>query len=378
MKEPGAPCPFLCGAKGGELHGWLEIIGKCNLECTYCYTDSKLEVEEELSTEEVKTIIDALKELKALTLTFSGGEPCLKQDLPELIEYASQHIETKLVTNGTVLTNQIIDALTASKTQVQLSIDSVNPRSYEKSRGRPFLSRVLKNIDNLLENDIELVLAVTLTEHTMDSVFDVLHFAIEKGIANVHMGSLIPEGRGKADRLLSGCFLKKLYEFQKENFEVISIDIIEDLLFPIILEEKKDVYCNAMMGKTLEIGFDGTVYICGGMRELKSMNLGNIRKDPLESIYERAIRENKMVYLPVDKLETCKECQYKYICAGGCRARAYHYSKGNLLAEEPNCKFLKNIIRVMLEDYKKGELDAYATLLRFFLEETGIRRKKIF
>lgn len=378
MKEPRVPCPFLCGAKGGELHGWVEITGKCNLECTYCYTDSSLKVEEDLSTEEVKDIIDAFKNLKTSTLAFSGGEPCLRKDLPELMQYAHRSIETKLVTNGTIITQEIMDALADGNVQVQLSIDTVTPQQYERSRGKPFLSRVQKNIDQLLEHGIDIVLAVTLTEHTMRTLFDVFNYAIEKNIVNIHLGSLIPEGRGKADKPLPRQLLQNLYEFQKDHFELISIDLVEDFLIPIITEEKREVYCNAMMGNTMEIGFDGTVYICGGMRELTWMKLGNIREESLTDIYETAVSNNRMVYIPVDRLDACKACEYKYICSGGCRARAYHFSGGDIMAAAPECDDVKELIRIILHDYERGELDAYAMVLRHFLRETGVKRRKIF
>ena len=72
----------------------------CNQNCIHCYAaGQELVSEEELSTEEWKRIIDKCREVCIPQVTFTGGEPTMREDLFELIDYASFFV-TRLNTNG--------------------------------------------------------------------------------------------------------------------------------------------------------------------------------------------------------------------------------------------------------------------------------------
>jgi uncharacterized radical SAM superfamily Fe-S cluster-containing enzyme len=83
----------------------------CNQKCLHCYAAGQPEAEvKELSTAEWKLVIDACKKANIPQLTFTGGEPTLRGDLVELVEYA-QWFVTRLNTNGVNLTADLARAL---------------------------------------------------------------------------------------------------------------------------------------------------------------------------------------------------------------------------------------------------------------------------
>ncbi|MCM8820169.1 MAG: radical SAM protein, partial [Candidatus Omnitrophica bacterium] len=91
-----------------EAH--LELTYRCNLNCVYCYC---LKDPNEISTNRFKEIISKLKDLEVFFLTFSGGEPLLREDFLELYLYARKKgFLISILTNGTLFNKKIIDVLT--------------------------------------------------------------------------------------------------------------------------------------------------------------------------------------------------------------------------------------------------------------------------
>lgn len=364
------PCPFLCYEGKSELYGWVEITNRCNLKCPYCYANSSALSKNELSLSEIKGVLEGFRTLRAKIVMISGGEPTLRPDLVEILGYGTKKLNLKLilVSNGILLSPRIIKILSTYQIPIQLSIDSVDPKVYQKSRGVDLLPFVLKNIDLLLRNNVEIFLAATLTRITEKSIQELVEFAVDKGIQNVHIGELIPEGRSKTNKeiFVSSIYpvYKEIYELQKKYFLFVSIDMIENLLYPIIFKEKKDYYCNAMRGRTLEVGFDGQVYFCGGIRGLSGMEVLNVKNSSLLLIYKQMKNKYRKYQVSVSEIRECKDCQYAHICAGGCRAIAYHYYSGDIMKKHPYCPDIKRIIREIYKDLESGKLDEYVDFLK--------------
>ena len=97
-------------------HYYIELTRRCNLRCKMCqYLDwlenvpIKEQMEGELSTEEWKNVISQMQSWSLIT--FTGGEPLIRKDFMELFDYASQHARTHLISNGTMITEEIANKL---------------------------------------------------------------------------------------------------------------------------------------------------------------------------------------------------------------------------------------------------------------------------
>jgi sulfatase maturation enzyme AslB (radical SAM superfamily) len=89
-----------------------EITKKCNLRCKHCLSDSGQRCPDELTTREAKKVIDALEANKVFNVSLSGGEPLIRPDIFELLEYSSEKkIGVELLTNGTLITKETVDRL---------------------------------------------------------------------------------------------------------------------------------------------------------------------------------------------------------------------------------------------------------------------------
>src|SRR6185312_9565993 len=87
---------------------WFEVTRACDLRCTHCYIDAGKKRANELSTREVFAALDDLAALGAFSLVLAGGEPYLRRDFPEILEYAaSLGFVIAIVTNGSLLTPEL-------------------------------------------------------------------------------------------------------------------------------------------------------------------------------------------------------------------------------------------------------------------------------
>ena len=105
----------------------LVVVRKCNLSCGYCNEYDK--TSEPVPLDILKQRLTKLKELGAFSVCFTGGEPTLHPDLPELIRFARHELKffkTVMITNGFLLTKELIIALNEAGLQdMQISIDGV-------------------------------------------------------------------------------------------------------------------------------------------------------------------------------------------------------------------------------------------------------------
>ena len=128
----------------------------CNQKCLHCYASGeKLSNVEELSTVEWKKIIDILKESKVPQLTFTGGEPTIRKDLVELIEY-SQWFITRLNTNGILLTEELCQELyKASLDSVQITFYSSDKNIHNMLVGGVHFEKTVEGIKNAIKANLD-------------------------------------------------------------------------------------------------------------------------------------------------------------------------------------------------------------------------------
>jgi uncharacterized radical SAM superfamily Fe-S cluster-containing enzyme len=149
-------CPFDCGLcprhESSTVLGVIDITTRCNLRCPTCFANGRGH-EKDPTAEEIKAIVDNLAaNTTASGLQFSGGEPTVRADLPELISYAREkfdHVEVN--TNGIKMAESkeyCTEIESAGTSVVYLQFDGVTEEPYEKLRGQKLLEVKKKAIEN--------------------------------------------------------------------------------------------------------------------------------------------------------------------------------------------------------------------------------------
>lgn len=109
---------------------------QCNQKCRFCYAAGQaLGASSEMSTHEWKAVLDRLKQARVPMVTFTGGEPTLRPDIVELVDYAKWFV-TRLNTNGVALTDELVKGLkAASLDSLQVTLYSADPAIHHALTG---------------------------------------------------------------------------------------------------------------------------------------------------------------------------------------------------------------------------------------------------
>lgn len=314
---------------------YLHVTDKCNLHCLGCYSFVDMRNEkEDLRKEDCFQILSSLKDAGIKKLVISGGEPFLRKDLWEILKYGKEecHIQyITVITNGT-LDFKAYEASLSYMDEINVSVDGFSPDTgFIRDEG--IMPKVIESIKKFSEH-LKVNLIITLHKRNMEYMEDYMEFAGYLGVNySFSIFTAEPDNILFQDYILSDGDLlfveKKLMEL---NGEVTLQDFPVDG-FNLVCRKK----CEAG-NKLISIAADGTVYPCH-MLHKDRFALGNaLRRSIKEIVFSK---ENPFQELSVDKMHGCRNCNYKYLCGGGCRGRSYLYY--SVLEEKDTyCTMIKN------------------------------------
>lgn len=171
----------------------------CNQKCVHCYAAGQKQAEEEeLSTEQWLEIIDKLRKIGIPQITFTGGEPTMRDDLFELIDRARWFV-SRLNTNGIKLTKEYCEKLKEVEIDsVQITFYSSDKEIHNKLVGAPQYDNTVAGIENALAAGLSLSINTPLCTLNRDYV-ETLKFLHEKGVMYVTCSGLITTGNATTE-----------------------------------------------------------------------------------------------------------------------------------------------------------------------------------
>ncbi len=187
-------CPYDCGIcpehKSHTVLAIIDITNRCNLRCPICFAHAGAAgYLYEPTKEEIRGILENLRSNKPVPppgLQFSGGEPTVRDDLPELVKMAKdmgfQHVEIN--SNGIKMAESVDYCKTLKKagvSTVYLQFDGVTPEPYKVARGFDLLTIKKRTLENLKKAGFHSVVLVPVLVGGVntDQVGDIIRFAIE-------------------------------------------------------------------------------------------------------------------------------------------------------------------------------------------------------
>ncbi|MDD2522147.1 MAG: radical SAM protein [Anaerolineaceae bacterium] len=178
----------------------LAITYRCNNDCAHCY-NARARNYPELSTAEWKAIIDKLWEIGIPHVVFTGGEPTLRDDLPELVAYADQKgMVTGINTNGIRLADQaLLDRLVnAGLDHVQITLESHDAQIHDQMvRRSGAWEKTVAGIRNVVKSKLYMMTNTTLLNNNAGQLRETLEFLASEGVPTVGLNALIYSGKGK-------------------------------------------------------------------------------------------------------------------------------------------------------------------------------------
>lgn len=320
----------------------IETTNQCNLRCSYCFNESSIQNREHINIETIKKIISEAEIMNPLpTITFSGGEFFLYSFWEQALKFISKtKIPFKIITNGTLLTEEIIEKLSNYRLELlQISIDgSTEKENILRGYGNvEKIINVLKKIASYPTLKKNTVIRMTVSKANIDTLIDSIEYYNSLGYY-VRMGYLFSMGRGMKNPYILDTndiykLHTKLYELKKSfklNFDMPVLSTYA----PCNLIEKN-------IPLNIRIKANGEVYACFGVESCE-FNIGYINKNSLEQILNGTKLLNAIKFMlqryEIMRDSECKQCVAKDICKGGCLGHSL-YENGN--AYQPPVRLCK-------------------------------------
>ena len=311
-------------------HLFFELTTACNERCFHCGSNCSEPQPGELTTEEYKRILDQIKEdfdISRMLLCITGGEPLLRRDFFEIMNYAKDlGFKWGMTSNATLITKEVAHKLKeAGMKTISVSIDGL-PATHDELRGMPRAYELaMRGVQNLIdENAFTSIQITTVINHRNISELDEL-FEIMKGIDidSWRVINLEPIGRAllRPDLMCTKDDLKRMFDFirkaRQDGFPVLyGCSHYLGLDYEV---EVREWYwlCNAGV-YTASIMSNGDIGACLDIERNPKVIQGNIREDRFKDVWENRFeifRRNK-----AEDSSKCRECVHKKYCRGD----AYH------------------------------------------------------
>lgn len=339
------------------------VTRKCNLKCIHCYahaTDQALA--DELTTTEGKALIDDLAQFGAPVMLFSGGEPLVRKDLPELAAYAVEKgMRAVISTNGTLISADVAKTLkTIGLSYVGVSLDGMQPVN-DRFRGVPgSFDKALAGIRNCQDAGIKVGLRFTINRYNVDEIPAIFDLLEDMNIPRVCFYHLVYAGRGsemvKEDLTLEetrkavDLIIDRTRVLHDKGLakEVLTVDNHADgpYLYLRLLKENPERAAEVLellkmnegnnSGRGIGcVSWDGEVYADQFWRH---HSFGNVRERPFSQIWTQP--EDELLLKLKDKKQyvkgRCSTCSWLDVCGGNFRVRA-EALHNDVWAPDPAC-----------------------------------------
>jgi mycofactocin radical SAM maturase len=175
-----------------------ELTYACNLACVHCLSSSGRRDPRELSTAECRRVVNELQRMQVFYVNIGGGEPTVRRDFWELLEYATAHdVGVKFSTNGSRITPERARLLAAnSYLDVQISLDGASAEVNDAVRGAGSYATALRAMEHLADAGMRnFKLSVVMTRHNVTQL-DALEAIADRYGAQLRLTRLRPSGRG--------------------------------------------------------------------------------------------------------------------------------------------------------------------------------------
>jgi mycofactocin radical SAM maturase len=312
----------------------------CNLSCIHCLSDAGKKRADELTTDECKQVIDAASAMKVFQFNIGGGEPFMRPDFIDLMDYAhSKEIVTCISTNGTLIDDEVSQRLDNRLVYIQVSLDGATPDSNDPIRGKGSFKKVMRALECLRKCDIEVSINCVLTRRSFPELDKMVALAADFG-AKLRVSRFRPSGRGLdawSDLNIEKSHMLAFSEWLSQHLGVST----GDSFFSISTEERRSLGLN-MCGAcklTCCISPEGNLYPCAFLQDREFL-AGSLPQDDFTDLWN-----NSPVFHSFRALEikSCESCQRFEMCHGGCPAIAYHTQR-KLGIPDPGC--LANCVSV--------------------------------
>ncbi|MBK7901356.1 MAG: pyrroloquinoline quinone biosynthesis protein PqqE [Azonexus sp.] len=328
--------------QGKPLWLVLELTYRCPLKCPWCSNPVNFDAcgSNELSTEEWKRVLKEGRQLGALQLGFTGGEPMLRDDLEELVGEASRlGYYTNLITSGVGVNETRLAALKAAGlNQIQLSIQSSDRDLTDRLVGARAFDLKIEVAKMMKRYGFPMVLNVPVFRQNVDQTAEILAMAEDIGVEYVEFANIQYYNWAMVNRdelLPTREQIERAEKTVQAARERLGDKMTIYFVIPDYYEERPKACMNGWGAIHLTVAPDGAALPCQEARLIEGLEFPTVREHSLAWLWDESPTFQKFRGQGWMK-EPCNSCHEKEKDFGGCRCQAFLLT-GDACNTDPAC-----------------------------------------
>ena len=314
------------------------LTSRCNAKCMHCSSGTS-KIIKELPSELVEKVLIELNRLGVFQIGFSGGEPLLHPQIWEILRKAVEiGFNVGIGTNGYIINHHMVKRLKKIGIHhVQISLDSINPKSHDEFRGiKGLWTRAVNAVELLQQENILVNICMTPNRKNWMEVEAMIDWCVEKNVNCFNMSQFVPTGNGTAELDLLPFEWKQVlevWERKRKEYESKMAFTAHEAQLVLVSDYVRQLkgFKGCQAGKGVGcINYDGRVTPC----VMLDVDCGNIYQKSFEDIWGNSkiiseLQDEKTFF------NQCSECRYFPKCKG-CRGVAYAIT-GDYKEKDPHC-----------------------------------------
>ncbi|MFC7212479.1 TIGR04053 family radical SAM/SPASM domain-containing protein [Saliphagus sp. GCM10025334] len=332
-----------------------EVTQACALACTHCRADAQPERHpDELTTADGKRLLEDASDFgEGQLVVLSGGDPLVRDDVPELVEYGTDlGLRMTITPSGTrSVTRDRIEALSdAGLRRMALSLDGATPESHDAFRGEAgSFGETIRAMKDARAAGVPAQINTTVCRQTVDELPAIRSLIADLGVVMWSVFFLVPVGRGRILEPISPEEADAVMSWLAEvsDSEPFGVKTTEAPQYRRVrLQERREsddgaVDASGLRRRSGIVAGDGFAFVSHVGEVYPSgflpASAGNVREEPISDIYRdsalfRSLRDRGQLR------GKCGACEFRTVC-GGSRSRAYAYTD-DPLESDPLCPYV--------------------------------------
>ncbi len=367
----------------GQLNElWIHTNNSCNLTCSHCLVNSSPHEDEGLPADVIKKIVDEAVDLGTTRFFFTGGEPFIRRDIFNLIEYICNVKNRKLIilTNGTLLNGIIMEQLEGvdkENLRIQISLDGSKPEINDCLRGEGSFTRIVEGITNAVKAGYLPTVTTVVTNDNIADIPETTKLISKLGVQTHHLLWVHKRGRVTGNGTDFFPPIDKVIEVTRKVKTVaqelgISVDNLDSYKFR----------ANSLRGTRYDLGnacydsvcvySDGDIYPSASFAGHEGLRCGSVLNDSLRNVWEKGKVGEAFRNATIKNKGQCMSCHIKFICGGGDIEHSFFYSENG--AELVNNRFPRDVGVHALDPY----CDLHKEIINDVIFELAETRRKMF
>lgn len=322
----------------------FEFEAKCNYLCKHCYQEKYISNIEGLTLGDIKKLAKQLNDIGVIKIALSGGEPFLRKNLKKICYlFHDNGIKVDCIfTNGSLIKKSDIKWLAKESIQIFISLDGLFSgngiiRNIPRHLRKTEFQKIIGIIKQLIKGGVIVKVNTIIHKHNIQELLEMYNLLKKIGILvwrltiskevgrykNNRDSLSITKGElNKVVRQLLRLFIRDIKKCKDGiivpfDLRIANVFKSEMLVKSLVGYSKMDSSCDYQKER-ITIKSNGDVVPCG---LLVDCVFGNIKKEHLKDI----IKNKRLKYIkniPIAKIHECNECEYAYVCGGGCRVNS--------------------------------------------------------